>query len=367
MINKWSRKEENILKKFWSSMPREELEKMLPDRTWAALDKKAGRINIHREKFAPDYNKKQKIDVEILGDYIVNHIKTAKPLIEIPYRKIFKGKQQETAVLLLSDIHIGKKNKFLDIVTGKSEITYDTDVMIQEFRNLTESIYSIIKLLSTSFNIEHLYIFALGDLVDNDRIFPGQRFSIDFEVGKQLWVGVQVISDFLRTMLSVFKHITFVNIIGNHGRFSAAREEAPVTNFFDYHLARILEVLFHNEKRISFIIPDSWFYLLTIDRWKYLLHHGDTVYSWLSIPFYGLTRQGKARRIELPYDLEAVGHFHQRMEIPVSSNSYTLVNGGFIPKDNYAWKKFGVISKPEQTFFGVSRKRPRTWSFALSL
>jgi len=86
-----------------------------------------------------------------------------------------------------------------------------------------------------------------------------------------------------------------------------------------------------------------------------------------SLPYYGIVRQSKARRLEIDYDIEIIGHFHQRLEIPTSSKTITLVNGAWVPKDSFAWKKFGVQSKPEQHFFGVADERPRTWSFEIDL
>jgi hypothetical protein len=87
----------------------------------------------------------------------------------------------------------------------------------------------------------------------------------------------------------------------------------------------------------------------------------------MSLPYYGIVRQSKARRLELQYDIEVIGHFHTRMEIPTSSKTYTLVNGSWISKDTFGWKKFGALSKPEQYFFGISDKRPVSWKFELDL
>ena len=154
---------------------------------------------------------------------------------------------------------------------------------------------------------------------------------------------------------------------GNHGRSTKRNEDEPACNSFDYHLARIMEVVFQDEKRIQFMTSESWYYLAKVRGWRYLLHHGDTVYSWMSLPYYGIVRQSKSRRIAIPFDIECIAHFHTRMEIPTGGHTYTLVNGSFISKDAYAWRKFGALSKAEQTFFGVSNKRPRTWNFSLEL
>jgi len=67
------------------------------------------------------------------------------------------------------------------------------------------------------------------------------------------------------------------------------------------------------------------------------------------------------------YDIECIGHFHQKMEIPIGSNAIALVNGAWIENDDFAWRTMGVLSRPEQWYFGVSPKRPRTWQFPLDL
>ena len=89
--------------------------------------------------------------------------------------------------------------------------------------------------------------------------------------------------------------------------------------------------------------------------------------SWMSIPYYGIVRKSRSRRIEMPYDLECIGHFHQAMEIPVAGAAKTVVNGSWIEKESFAWDVLGVLSVPQQYFFGVSSKRCRTWDWKLDL
>jgi len=320
--------------------------------------------SVVEERIIPEEN--NSIDIENFKS-VVEEVITTKKYISPTYKKPFKGKIKENAVLLLSDIHCGKINKFLDIETGKVEETYNEQIMIQKFNKLIESIYSIIKLLSYSYDIKKLYIFGLGDFVDNNLIFKGQRFFIEYGVGKQVLTLVKVLADFIEELLSLFEEIEFVGVIGNHGRLTERKEASPVENSFDYLTYKILETYFRQEKRVKFDIPKTWFYVKSIENHKFLLHHGDCIYSWMGIPYYGITRQSKARQIEIPHNIECIGHFHQRMEIPVSSRSFCLVNGSFIDKDDFAWRKYGVLSKAEQYFFGVSKKRSRTWSFSLDL
>ena len=301
-------------------------------------------------------------------DTLIRQLKSEKSIIKTtPYTNPFTGKQKEDAVLLLSDIHIGRVNKFLNLNIGKTEETYNTKIFLKEAEILVHSIHHVIDLLSPTFQISKLWIFGLGDIIDNDLIFRGQRFFIDSSSGEQLWQGVKALTDIFKALLEIFKEIEVINVIGNHGRFTFQREASPVANNFDYHIMKILEVAFVNEDRIKFNLPDSWFAYPKIGNFQYLLHHGDTVYSWMALPYYGIVRKSKARRNEIPFDIETIGHFHMKMEIPLSSQSFTLVNGGWIPKDDYSWKQYGVIVVPRQSFFGVSKKRARTWSFDLTL
>ena len=47
--------------------------------------------------------------------------------IELPSET---GKIKEDAVLCLSDMHIGKINRFLNLNTGEKEITYNKEIML---------------------------------------------------------------------------------------------------------------------------------------------------------------------------------------------------------------------------------------------
>lgn len=308
------------------------------------------------------------IDAVEFSTAILDGLASRKKLVRIPsLRSTFKGRILESAVLLLSDIHAGQVNKSLKPGNTKSTITYNSDIMVKEFNRLLDGIFTINQLLSSSYRIDKLYIFGLGDYIENDVIFKGQRFFIDKPTGEQLGLLTGVMTDFLSELLKEFKEIEFICITGNHGRFQMSREAAPACNSFDYFLGKNLEMIFRNEPRIKIVIPDNWYYFVDIYKWRYFLHHGDTVYSWMSIPYYGLKRQGTARRVEEHFDLECIGHFHQVMTVPIGGESKTIVNGSWINDSDWGWRKFGQKSKAEQYYFGVSPKRARTWRWTIDL
>jgi len=464
-------------------------------------------LQLFRKKYDIDAQKeKLELSVKAFSEGLIEKLKSESLVKPPKFKNIFKGKLKESAVLVISDVHAGKVNDFLDPETNEIVRTYDFDIFIDKANNLVHKVYEVIELLSGHYQIDTLYIYFVGDIVDNDFIYRGQKFFIDGDTGEQLQVAVKVFSDILNSFLKIFKHIHVVSVPGNHGRHTSRSEASPASRNFDYHFSWILSTIFASVDRITFEIPNSYFYYPRIYDWVYFLHHGNDVYSWMclspyskvlmanrterklfeirkgdkvingagkvsivediftysiddcllelrtdwlineplyltpnhklpvikrvgawqelmakdisvgdyvaiidsdgnkipvrvasikkipyrgevmdlqlnenhyyvansivvhnSMPYYGIVRKSKARRAEYPFDMEIIGHFHTTMEIPITSKAYTLINGSWIAKDAYSYEKFGVFTKAEQYFFGVSSKRPRTWTFVLDL
>jgi hypothetical protein len=303
-----------------------------------------------------------------LCDQLTDTMQSAKPIVNVPYKNVFKGPQMEDAVATISDVHIGNRNSFIDFDTGEKQVTYDSNVFVEFANNYTKNINELIKVnLAPAYQIDNLWIFMLGDIVENDVIYAGQRFFIDMDVGKQVITGMRVFADMFKHFLKIFKNVHVINIPGNHGRTQHIKEASPATRNFDYLFGKMLEIAFQNNDRIEFICPDSYYWLQEIKGWRYYLHHGSSIRSWMGLPYYGVVRQSRERRLEVPFNIEIMGHFHRRMEIPIGSVKRTLVNGCWIPKSAYAWENYGDLTYPEQIIFGVSRKRPITWQFNVDL
>jgi len=311
----------------------------------------------------------KKTDIEKVSRAIIDRLKEEKSLVEIPEpRRTFKGKLEESAILLLSDLHLGRENHFIDIETGRDYLTYNREIAIKEANRLLDGVQRINELLSRSYKIDKLYIFVLGDLIEGQELFSEQQLLIEEGIGRQMLFAIRLLSDLIKELLKEFKEIKIVNVPGNHGRLIKKSYSFEVYyNNIDFLIGKMLQAIFEKEKRIEIQTPESWFFRTKVYDWQYFLHHGATIRSWMGIPYYGIVRQSRQRKAEMDIDIECIGHFHMQLEIPISSESLTLVNGCWIEKDSYAWNKYGRLTKPEQIYFGVSPKRPRTWQFALNL
>ena len=230
---------------------------------------------------------KERIELEKFGRTLIDKLRSEKSLVKIPKRrKIFRGKLKESAVLLLSDMHIGLENYFVDLDTGEATLTYNIEIAVKEANRLIDSIAGINQLLSKSYDIDTLYIFALGDLVEGDIIIQNQKFFIEAGVGNQMLFTVKLLTNMIQELLKMFKNVKMINIAGNHGRMTRrAYVPQPFYNNFDFLIGKMLQQVFRNEPRVEIQTPEAWFFRTKIYNWQYFLHHGATIRSWLGIPY----------------------------------------------------------------------------------
>lgn len=278
-----------------------------------------------------------------------------------------KAKHTEKAILVMSDIHCGMVNRIFDRHTEKMKLTYNTKIRQDEMKYLSNSIFKIKKLLYHSFNLNHLIIFNLGDNITNDRIFSGQIFHIDKCVGLQVLEMVTDLSNFIKEMKKYFNKVTMVCVVGNHGRsLGEYKFDEPIENNYEYIMYKIIQKTFENDKAVEIIVPNTHFYIYKVYGHKYLLTHGDIL--------RGFTRNSLERSIkdyviahESDFDVFVMGHFHRIDKMTLSEHNVALFNGSWISKDKFGFKVARQYSKPQQWFFGVSKKRAITWDFVIDL
>jgi hypothetical protein len=277
----------------------------------------------------------------------------------------YKAKRDEVSILDLSDVHIGLKNEVFDGTSGKKLITYNEKIFKVELNNLQKSIFEIHEILSESYNLKKLVIFVTGDILTNDRIFPEQVFEIEKVVGLQLWDGVNYFTQFFTNLLKIYEEIEVVCVVGNHGRSQMESYDEPVENNFEYHLYKIWQKQFEDSKRIKIIVPTTRRYIHTVLGWKHLIEHGDSIRGFNET---SIVKQIKELHLNVGgFDIFHMGHIHQIKEIEIADKVIVKINGAWIEKDNYAFRKFKTYSIPKQWFFGCNAKRPETWAYKIDL
>jgi hypothetical protein len=301
---------------------------------------------------------------EIIAKTLVNTWRLRIP--ECKYTSNGK-KSEEEVVVHITDAHCGKVNYWTNPDTMEAIKTYDVEIFKRTAQTLLDKIAEIVKLHRTTHTIKKLHLFMTGDLLENDRIFEGQQFLIDMCVGEQLWTATTTFVDMVNALLAFVEEIEIHIVPGNHGRTNLKRGSEPVQNSFEYHLARQIDLVFRNTKRVKVHIPNSWFHMAHIRGHKYMLDHGDRNYSWMSIPYYGIQRKAQATVIEMKFDYEVIGHFHFDLIVPISKEIRVIVGSCWPENEDHGLKNYGKLSKPVQWIFGLNDKRPMTWIYPLDI
>ena len=320
------------------------------------------------EPDASEVIKIRKTEIDTLGRLVgesmyknYNQIKLTEPT-----SRKHEGVREEVSILTISDSHIGTFNTVFDSDAGRKITTYNEEIFKQELQTLQDSITEIHSILSHSYSLKKLVIFVLGDILTNDRIFEGQEWEIEKIVGLQLWDGVNYFSKFFNNLLAIYDTIEVVGVVGNHGRSQPLKnsDDEPVEQNFEYHLYRIWQKQFEGSKRIKIVVPNTRRFVYNVNGWNHLVEHGDSINGMSE---QALTKQIKELYINTKFDVYQMGHVHSIKEIEISDKIIAKINGAWIPKDQYAFRKFKTYSIPKQWFFGCSKSRPETWSYKLSL
>ena len=102
-------------------------------------------------------------------------------------------------------------------------------------------------------------MFAVGDIIEGELIFPGQEHTIDSSLYSQVTVDApRILTQFFDILLANFKEVEVHWVIGNHGHLGGRNRKNyhPDSNA-DRMLGKIMDMIYAKEKRIKFTIHDS--------------------------------------------------------------------------------------------------------------
>lgn len=378
----WSNKEKKILKKLLEEGRSYKECSDLLDRSYNSVEhmarelkpmrkdvqeeKTEGGIVLDGSKIKPD---DKQLILDTMTPTVIESLKQ-NIFIQKPYINFKAGLYEEEAVLVLSDMHTGMVNEIYDPNNQCKVITYNEEIRQRELTYLRDSIFEIQKILSKSYNLRKLHILILGDMITNDRIFDGQKFEIDRPYGKQVWDTVRDLTFFINQMTIRFPKVHVIGVVGNHGRSNEKYSEEPVENNFEWSLYKIMQEALKKNPNVEVEVPDTRFYSTQIFGHRYYMHHGDNLRGFSKTAVERGARDLLTTLIpDLPsgFDVYLMGHLHSAEKMDLNERSTMIVNGSFIPRDQYGYKMFRRYSKPQQWFFGAGKSRPITWSYALDL
>lgn len=286
------------------------------------------------------------------------------PPIEMPSLYVpSEPSSEEIALLLMSDVHIGKKT-----------VSYNPKVFSERLKKLQKAMMSIITAQRSIRPIKKLVIVMNGDIVDAEAVYPSQAVDhIAIPIIDQIFtVGVPELTAFLLYCLANFEEVECICTRGNHGQQNAAKWSSSKSTNWDFVIYKALEAATANQPRIKWKInTKDWKSIFKIYGYGFLATHGNMIKRYYNSPFYGMTRQAErwsnAYRDKLRLDYILYSHFHN-LDAGMRHNTMTIfVNGSFTTDDPYAEENIGVTSIPEQLLLGVHPKFGVSWRYPLKL
>jgi hypothetical protein len=162
--------------------------------------------------------------------------------------------------------------------------------------------------------IGEAHVLLLGDLLENETIFPKQPYLIDSSLFRQIFMVAEAIVGGLRNLLSVVPSVYCEGIGGNHGY--NLKTSHPETNF-DCVAMNVARLMLRDEPRLNFPEPltdleEHWYMMHEVGNQTFFGMHGNQVRSQ---PY------SKAMRDKLlgyhatlgGFDYAVTGHYHQAL------------------------------------------------------
>jgi hypothetical protein len=263
---------------------------------------------------------------------------------------------------------------FADWQLGKITPSYNSEVLAKRIELYTEKLIEITEIQRAHHPVDELHVWFLGDIVEGEEIFPGQSHLIDSGLYRQVGVnGPEIITNFVNTCLEHFDKIHITGVIGNHGAVGgrARKQHDPETNM-DRLLYKITELIYSNEDRVTFNIPDgrgerNFYAVDSIGDYNCMLIHGDQMPSPGQFHGYYKKVMGwKDGAIPEHFDDLYMGHYHQKFKMTIGSSTLRI-SGSPESNNTYAQEYFNSMGRPCQDLLFVHPKNGITSEYTIWL
>lgn len=275
--------------------------------------------------------------------------------------KLPSGKSESTVVVLASDWHV-EENVELGQVNGLNE--YNLAIAKNRATQFFQGVLRLTEIIQKDTKVNDLVLALLGDFIsgsihediaENTNLGPTKALIFAEEL---IISGIQFLLDNSKLNLIVPCHS------GNHGR--ATKEQRMATeneNSFEFYMYHTIAQHFKGNKRVEFLISESYVSYLPVYGTTIRFHHGHGMkygggVGGIFVPAYkAVARWNDGRRA----DIDCFGHFHQFRD----GGSF-ICNGSMIGYNAYAVSKGISYEKPQQVLFVIEKSRGRTATWPIT-
>ena len=349
-------------------MADKEVEKLLAEAESQVIrDLKADNLKLLK-RLDKANNKKEDMVNSVYEAVSVNLKLWDKPKIPKPI-KSKKTKDEEIAIAVLSDVQLAK-------VTPE----YNTEIAELRVVEYAKKVVELTNIQRNAHPINKCAVFVAGDIIEGELIFPRQSHLIDSSLYKQVTLDApRIMRQFFDILLANFNEVDVHWVIGNHGHLGGRnRKDYHPDSNADRMLGRIMSMVYEDEKRISWTIPDStgdnhWFDIADLGKdCKFLIWHGDNIRGYSGFPWYGFGKKlmgwkTLASNGLMPdFDYAIAGHFHTPTTMYV--NDIRLwVNGSTESYNTFALEQLASMGRPCQWLLFCKPKHGITAEYLVKL
>lgn len=366
-MKKWTKKEDARLKKLVASEESTQdiylkmgLSKYLVEKRILELGLEKPEQSFNPERIVDisikkDSEKTLKKQVDILTKELITTRKERDAFLDVGEVETYKiepkkktnGRSMATAITLASDWHIEEEVKSSQ-VNGLNK--FNIDIAKERAEKYFKVVAQLIEVHNKEYQIDDLILALLGDFISGT-IHDDLKEANNIQPTEAIWNAQKLIASGIRYLLDNTK----VNLIipcssGNHGRITAKqRTSTEYGNSLEILMYKQLKDFFHNEKRVKFIVNDSYLTYVDVYNYKLRFHHGHALrygggIGGIFIPtFKAISQWNKST----PANWDFFGHFHQ-----LKDGGNFISNGSLIGYNAYANRIKADYEKPKQ-FFGI--------------
>lgn len=278
----------------------------------------------------------------------------------------------QSAVLLLSDTHVGK------VVTQEQTLglgRYDFPTFLARLKYLEESTISILNNHTPS-GVDELVVAMLGDMLDG-ALGHGVEAGQVNTLFSQYYGASHALAQFLRNLAPHVPQVRIQTVVGNHTRWQN-QKRMPTENRFsnlDQFAYALIEALTKDIPNISWNLNMQPISIFEVKNFTFKAFHGDTLRGGdkaLGIPNHSIgrdistTTQLFSKNGRQAPHYYCCGHLHRSIQMPHALGS-VIINGGFPGLDNYALAENFNPVDPTQHLFFIHPRYGKTAAYDLSL
>lgn len=267
-----------------------------------------------------------------------------------------KGFGHETDLLQLSDLHAG------EVVSSEETMGmggYDMEILNKRLYLLFHKTTELVDIRRGTLYIPDLVIAEQGDMLSGEIHDELVRTN----VGHMMTIAVRtafLISQGIASISPHFEKIEVVCTVGNHPRLYHKPHFKQKYINWDYLCYQWQAMFCRSLPNVTFVIPKAPFIIYQVENTNCLMLHGDTIRSWMGVPYYGIERAALRLRemfqaADQSYDALLMGHFHNRADIDKAPGPI-IVNGSLKGGDEFSIGSLQTTNKPSQNLIYFHEK-----------